>query len=61
MKGSLSWVGSRAVYGVGEIGNAIMSLSCGEGEGFVMCLCWNWTVLLSRSLLVDLMWQQWVR
>ena len=34
---------------------AFMSLSFGETVGFVICLCWNCTVSLSLSLLVDLM------
>ena len=61
MKGSFCWVGSHAAYGVGEIDNCHHEFVLQGGEGFMMRLCRNWTVSLSRSLLEDLMWQRWVR
>jgi hypothetical protein len=40
---------------------ALISLSFGDTDGFVIRLCWKCTVSLNRSLLVALMWHLCVR
>ena len=49
-----------AFYGLEQSVMACISLSAGVMVGLVIVLCWNITVLLSCSLLVDLMWHLFV-
>jgi len=51
----------RPLTALAQLASVCMSLSCDVTVGFMVSLCYNWTVSLNRSLLVSLMWHLWVQ